>query len=256
MIGISLIDTWGNTPKKVIDLYSEDPFKKNIAFLGLHESDLSLYGDALSNVRILYGKTKRPIKDNGYDIASMVGGDKTRLQLVVSDFKELDHDECANLIVKDPAYKSVAIYPIVQKEEGIDSFSRPVNTGYTTIDRFINEYTLIRFDKNVVYSNYQMFGGTNDLATIVAMMAEDSGIEGVTYDAKSKMVTVDGIEMITDVFSNHDKYMEIALKTIYKVYRSGPIIIIGNFKIAEFAKEYQSLIFSESNDFLTAIIGV
>lgn len=255
MIGISLIDTWGNTSKKVIDLYSEDPFKKNVAFLGLHESDLLLYGDVLSNVRIMYGKTKRPIKDNGYDIASMVG-DKTRLQLVVSDFKELDHDECANLIVKDPAYKSVAIYPIIQKEEGIDSFSRPVKTGYDTIDRFINAYTLIRFDKNVVYSNYQMFGGTNDLATIVAMMAEDSGIEGVTYDAKSKRVTVDDTEMTIDEFSNYDKYMEIALKTIYKVYRSEPIIMIGNFKIAEFVKEYQSLIISESNDFLTAIIGV
>ena len=255
MIGISLIDTWGNTSKKVIDLYSKDPFEKNIAFLGLHESDLSLYGDVLSNVRIMYGKTKRPIKDNGYDIASMVG-DKTRLQLVISDFKELDHDECANLIVKDPAYKSIAIYPIIQKEEGIDSFSRPVKTGYDTIDRFINEYTLIRFDKNAVYSNYQMFGGTNDLATIVAMMAEDSGIEGVIYDTKSKMVTVDGTEMTTDDFSNHDKYMEIALKTIYKVYRSEPIIMIGKFSITEFVKEYQSLIFSESNDFLSAIIGV
>ena len=231
MIGFALIDSNSAAPENVIDISlvcNEE--KKGIGYCSLYdENDMSFYGNALSNIRKLYGK--EPMKENDALHDLTMGGNDHRFTVRFSEFAVMKRDNNGYNVIADPAFKSVRLQP------NQASYVGPLNSRYENIDNFVNKYVLVRFDTNEIISNYKFITDDNSLSGIVCVNGSN-----IKYDIKAQTITYKDKEYTKEEFIASEEYMEFALKTIFNVFDGDPIIIITKDHIDDFVKKYNTLI--------------
>lgn len=229
--------------RRVVDIGVDDISSTRFRYLLLFPNEVTLYGNALSNIRCMYNATD-------FDMGRVKDIDSVgSFFMSFFEFKNTTTDEYGYPVIADAVYKNVRLDP---SEKG--EFSGPLNTGYATIDNFVNKYAVIRLDTKEVYSPLKVpFVSTeevDELFFILFMFGPDVDIEGFEV-VDSNNFRIDGEMVSADKFYDHKRAPEIIVKIMQKIFDNAIIFISDT--IGDEAK-YKEYIESDTKGRMTAFI--
>ena len=242
MFGFNLTDQ-ATEIKRMIDVGVDDIGVTRTRYLLLYPNEVTLYGNSLCNIRCMYNKTD-------FDMERLKEVDSFGIfSMSFFEFKRMKLDEYGYPTVADPAYKTVRLDP---SEKG--QFSGPLNTGYSTIDDFVNKYAVVRLDTKEVYSPLKVpFAASeevDELFFIIFMFGSDAMINGFKV-INSTTFSIDGENVTANEFYNHKRAPEIIVRTMQKIFNNA-IIFVSDVVGDE--NNYREFIESDTKRRLTAFI--
>lgn len=229
--------------KRMIDIGVDATDNTRFRYLLLFPNEVTLYGNSLCNIRCMYNRTD-------FDMGRLKAVDTYgSFAMSFFEFKRSIVDECGFPMIDDGAYKSVRLDP---SETG--QFSGPLNTGYATIDDFVNKYAVVRLDTKEVYSPLKVpFVATEEVDELfftIFMFGRDANIEGFE-PINNTTFQIDGEMVSASEFYDHKRAKEIIVRTMQKIFNNAIIFISDQVNDSEKYKEY---IESDTKGRLTAFI--